>query len=240
VSAAEKTNLKELAVIIPVYNEAGIIAAVLQKWNAKLSELQIDFEIHVYNDGSKDGTPVILKRVAASNPGIIVHDKPNSGHGPTILQGYRENSNARWLFQVDSDDEMDVADFDRLWSKRSGYDFIIGIRDGRHSPKARRIISLVSRLVIRLFYGRGVWDVNSPYRLLRSEHFRKLFFSIPGDTFAPNVIISGYACLKKLRILQLPVKYHDRTTGEVSIQKWKLFKAALKSFTQTIGFRFGL
>ena len=239
-SVAEKTNLKELAVIIPVYNEAAIIAAVLQKWYAKLSGLQIDFEIHVYNDGSKDETSAILRQVAAGNPGIIVHDKSNSGHGPTILQGYRENSNVQWLFQVDSDDEMDVADFERLWSKRSDYDFIIGIRDGRHSPKARRIISLVSRLVIRLFYGRGVWDVNSPYRLLSSEHFKELFFNIPGDTFAPNVIISGYACLKELRILQLPVKYHDRTTGEVSIKKWKLFKDALKSFTQTIGFRFRL
>ena len=32
--------------------------------------------------------------------------KTNSGHGPTILLGYRENSDCAWVFQMDSDDEM--------------------------------------------------------------------------------------------------------------------------------------
>jgi dolichol-phosphate mannosyltransferase len=233
-------NTKELAVIMPVYNEEGAIAAVLNKWHAKLTELQIDFEIHAYNDGSKDGTLAILKEVASHNPRIIVHDKLNSGHGPTILLGYRENSDAEWLFQVDSDDEMEARDFDKVWSKRFDYDFIIGLRDGRNSPKARRIISWVSRMVIRILYGRGVWDVNSPYRLLRSRQFKELFFTIPANTFAPNVIISGDAGFKKVRILQIPVKYHDRTTGEVSIKKLKLLKAAAKSLFQTIGFRLKL
>ena len=46
----------ELAVVIPVYNEEESIAAVLNKWTGELNRLSIDYHIHVYNDGSNDGS----------------------------------------------------------------------------------------------------------------------------------------------------------------------------------------
>lgn len=228
--------MSELAVVMPVYNEESAIGTVLEKWVKELARLGIDYEIHPYNDGSKDGTLSILKAFASGNPRVIVHDKKNSGHGPTILQGYSDNSSAPWLFQIDSDDEMIPEGFQTLWDKRDDCDFLLGTRDGRNSPLPRKIISLISRMTVRLFYGSGIWDVNSPYRLMRSEKFRDLFPCIPERTFAPNVIISGYACRKKMRIFETDVPYQDRRTGTVSIKKWKLFKAALKSFMQTIIF----
>ena len=231
-------NFKELAVIMPIYNEEKAITAVFEKWYAEFTKLQIDFEIHAYNDGSTDQTAIILKKMAARYPRIIVHQKINSGHGPTILQGYQENSGAEWLFQIDSDDELEVAAFDKLWHKRFDYDFLVGIRVGRHNPVSRKIITWGSKLVVRLFYHSGILDTNSPYRLMRSNKFRDLFFKLPADTFAPNVIISGYAALKKLRIFQTPACYHQRTTGEVSLKKLKLLKAAGRSLGQAICFRF--
>ena len=56
------------------------------------------------------------------------------------------------------------------------------------------------------------------------------------ETFAPNVIISGMAAKKHLRCYEIRVPQHERITGEVSIKKWKLFKAAVRSFVQTIVF----
>lgn len=50
-----------LAVIMPVYNEEGAIVAVLDQWLKMLDGLiDADYQIHVYNDGSKDGTKEIL------------------------------------------------------------------------------------------------------------------------------------------------------------------------------------
>ena len=57
------------------------------------------------------------------------------------------------------------------------------------------------------------------------------------DTIAPNVIISGIACLHNMKIVQIPVEFKPRSTGEVSIQKWKLIKVAIQSWLQTVGFR---
>jgi dolichol-phosphate mannosyltransferase len=230
----------DLCVVMPVYNEEGAIAAVLAKWVKELDTLNINYQIHPYNDGSKDNTAAILEAEAKKYPErVIVHNKKNSGHGPTILQGYREQSAvSEWVFQMDSDDEMGPEKFGDLWEQRDQYDFLIGIRDGRYQELPRKIISWMSRAVVRIFFGRGVRDVNSPYRLMKSAVFSSFYRVIPDDTFAPNVIISGWVAREQLKFYESHIPHGDRKTGEVSIKKWKLLKVALKSFFQTI--KFGL
>lgn len=230
----------DLIVVMPVYNEAEAIGPVLKKWQAMLDTLNIRYQIRAYNDGSKDNTGAILKEVSSASDGRILGvDKANSGHGPTILRGYREAAReAEWVFQIDSDDEMGPESFPKLWSMREEYDFLVGQRDGRRQPLPRKIISFVSRLCVRIFYGKGIWDVNTPYRLMRVDAFQSYYEAIPDSTFAPNVILSGLAARNGLRMTEIPVPQHDRTTGEVSIKKWKLLKAAVRSFAQTIDFSF--
>lgn len=231
--------MRELALIMPVYNEEGAIKNVLEKWDKTLSDLHIDYKIFAYNDGSKDKTGEILKEISSEHENIIAINKENSGHGPTILKGYRDNAEEfEWIFQIDSDDEMKEDSFHKLWENRENYDFLIGIRDGREQVLSRKIISAVSRMCIRIFYGKGVWDVNSPYRLMKTAKFKDVYFKIPSDTFAPNVIISGYCARKHLKFYETPVPCGIRETGEVSIKHFKLLKAAAKSFLQTIRFSF--
>ena len=231
--------MEKLAVVMPVYNEEEAIGAVLDKWVAAMDRLGIEYAIHPYNDGSKDDSWKVIQAKAEEYPGkVIAHTKPNGGHGSTILQGYREAAKTGydWVFQIDSDDEMGPERFPELWNHREAYDFLVGIRDGRKQALPRKIISAFSRLSVRLFYGKSIWDVNTPYRLMRVSAFEEVWNKIPEDTFAPNVIISGMAAKKHLRLFEMPVPQKDRQTGEVSIKKWKLLKAAAKSFWQTIIF----
>lgn len=230
---------ERLCLVMPVYNEAEAVASVLEKWHAALQALDVDFEIRAYNDGSKDDSLAVMRRTAARlGTRLSVRDKPNGGHGPTILQAYREaaDDGFDWIFQTDSDDEMDPSGFRDLWAHRGDFDFLVGIRDGREQAWPRKLVSAVSRWCVRLFYGKGVWDVNSPYRLMRVSVFRPFFRLIPPATFAPNVILSGLAARHRLRCWETPVPHRCRTTGTVSIAKWKLAKAAAKSFCQTVSF----
>ena len=232
----------ELCVVMPVYNEQDAIGAVLEKWNAALKKIGMDYEIRPYNDGSRDSSLAVMQEIAARlGPRINVRDKPNGGHGNTILTGYREaaTDGFDWKFQIDSDDEMGPEKFGEIWSHRNEYDFLVGTRQGRVQQLPRTVMSFVSRLCVRLFYGKSVWDVNTPYRLMRVSAFRDFYEKIPLSTFAPNVILSGLAARYKLRSFELPVPQHDRTTGEVSIRKWRLFKAAARSFWQTVSFAVG-
>lgn len=201
-----------------------------------LDQLQIDYRLCAYNDGSKDRTHKILDELTNKYPKLHAIHKVNSGHGTTILKGYKKNLDCEWLFQVDSDNEMKAEHFSKLWEQGDNYDFLIGKRINRQSPLPRKIISYT--LSLRAPYLRPRSRRQRPLPPYACESFKELIAKIPDDTFAPNVIMSGLACMKKARIFTHPVPFEFRTTGTVSIKKWKLLKAAMKSFWQTIKFRF--
>lgn len=152
----------KLAVVMPVYNEGQIIAHVIDKWTRELLRLGIDFEIHAYNDESKDNTLFILTELANQNEHLNIHNKKNSGHGPTLIQAYRENSDREWIFQIDSDDEIGTEGFEELCRNRGPFDFLIGRRTRQDQPWIRRLVRSVSRVTVRTLYGDRGHDVNSP------------------------------------------------------------------------------
>jgi len=224
----------ELALVMPIYNEEECITDVVNAWHDELLRLKIDFKMILLNDGSKDGTKEKLE-LFEGNPRIVVINKENSGHGPTILKGYHKADDiAEWVFQTDSDNEIKPNYFFDLWRIRDNYDALFGIRTNRRQNIGRKFISLVSRMTIKLFFGSEVTDVNTPYRLIRAPILRQIIDQVPNDTFAPNIIISGALTALNVRICNLPVLHEGRKTGSVTIVKWKLWKAALKSFCQTI------
>lgn len=229
----------ELAIIIPVYNEEKLVGPVLAKWRAEMERLGVDYVMHVINDGATDNSQKSINAEAQRAPHgrILPHEQPNQGHGPAIRNGYTRGLGATWLFQIDSDDEMGVEAFEQFWNTRQKADFVVGerVRDG--APLARRLISAVSRLVIRVFYGAGVNDVNTPYRLMRSERFAPLIKALPQDTFAPNILISGFAAQQNMRIVNLPVRCVRRREN-VKFVGARLLKGVALSFGQAILFRF--
>src|SRR4051812_48649922 len=111
--ASQPLPSPQLSVVMPVYNEAEAIGPVLDAWANELSRLGIDYELRVYNDGSKDRTLEILQQKAQTLPRLVVGTHENRGHGPTILRGYGE-ARGEWVFQVDSDDEMPADHFGTL------------------------------------------------------------------------------------------------------------------------------
>jgi glycosyltransferase involved in cell wall biosynthesis len=224
----------DLAIVMPVYNEKDCIVSVVTSWISLLSGLNIKFRIIILNDGSRDGTWDTLEAFR-DDARIELINKPNSGHGPTILQGYRRAVEiADWTFQCDSDDEMKPDGFPILWKNREAFAALFGVRKNRQQSFGRRFISACSRITVRMLFGKSVSDVNTPYRLIRSTILKQIVQQIPNNTFAPNVIISGVLSRHKLPIYEHTVPHESRKTGEVSIAKWNLWKSALKSFRQTL------
>ena len=206
---------------------------MIEDWIDHLKRLNIDFVINAYNDGSTDQSLELLRELQPKHPELNVIDKPNSGHGPTILKGYRE-SNSKWIFQVDSDNEISAKYFIKLWDKRKSYDLLIGRRKNRNQNIIRKFISFISRITIHILYERKVYDVNSPYRLMRKIKFEKIFKYLPDNIFAPNIIISGVAPKVGHRIFEKQLPVRSRETGENSLKNCNLLKASFQSWFQTI------
>jgi dolichol-phosphate mannosyltransferase len=222
---AERTP--ELSVVMPAYCEERRIVAVVSDWMAELDRLDIDYVFRVYDDGSKDGTREVLERLAAERPRLVVRSHSNRGHGPTILAGYEE-AQGDWVFQTDSDDELPPGRFADLWEHRHEFDILVGNRQNRRSPLARKVVAAGSRCAVWLLFGKSFRDVNTPYRLMRRSVLVEMIRFVPRTTFAPNVILAGLAARMAVRVYEAPVPHRPQQTITAALNRWGLWKTALR------------
>ena len=81
------TKKKRLGIVIPVYNEEDIIEKVIYDWLTVAKKFN-GFLI-IINDGSTDNSIKILEKLKKINNRVLVINKKNSGHGPTVYMGYK-------------------------------------------------------------------------------------------------------------------------------------------------------
>lgn len=234
-------NSKELIVVVPVYNEAGILKIFVEDWIGILQGLNIDFVIRFYNDGSKDQSGLLLDELAGSYPQIEVVHKPNSGHGSTLIRAYKESNGAEWVFQIDSDHELDHQIFRSFWEERKAYDVLLGERiEEKQTGIFRKFLSALSSFSIRIFFGKGIKDSNCPYRLIRSEVLQTSLKHIPANCFAPNVLLSALFVKDKRRIKILQVKQHFRKPRTGAGFSTMMLKGAINTFVYLLRLKFSL
>ena len=209
--------LKDVAVVIPVFNEEKLIGECINEWLNVLDSVNLNYEILIIDDGSSDATISIVERYG-DNPNIQLIIKQNEGHGPTILAGYKRAVGiAEWVFQADSDNEISPNQFSALWSRRQGQDAVIAWRQGRNQTTVRRLVTFFARVTTKVLFRCHLRDVNIPFRLFRSETLTILLEKIPSDTFAPNIALSGALSLMNFQVEECPVVFNERIVGESSL-----------------------
>ena len=209
--------LKDVAVVIPVFNEEKLIGECINEWLNILDSVNLNYEILIIDDGSSDATISIVERYG-DNQNVQVIIKQNEGHGPTILAGYKRAVGiAEWVFQADSDNEISPNQFSALWSRRQGQDAVIAWRQGRNQTTVRRLVTFFARVTTKVLFRCHLRDVNIPFRLIRSETLAILLEKIPSDTFAPNIALSGALSLMNYQVEEYPVVFNERIVGESSL-----------------------
>tara|TARA_B100001939_G_scaffold187914_1_gene161877 strand:- start:2487 stop:3200 length:714 start_codon:yes stop_codon:yes gene_type:complete len=209
--------LKDVAIVIPVFNEEKLIGECINEWLNVLDSVNLNYEILIIDDGSSDATISIVERYG-DNQNIQMIIKQNEGHGPTILAGYKRAVGiAEWVFQADSDNEISPNQFSALWSRRQGQDAVIAWRQGRNQTTVRRLVTFFARVTTKVLFRCHLRDVNIPFRLIRSETLTILLEKIPSDTFAPNIALSGALSLMNYQVEECPVVFNERIVGESSL-----------------------
>lgn len=211
-----------LVIVIPVYNEAENIEAVVCEWSSTLTGLGITHQFLLINDGSKDGTLEVLKLMQEHDPEhLVVIDKPNSGHGRACRLGYSASVEApavEWILQIDSDGQCDPAYFAEFWSRRENADCVFGQRIQRDDGQLRALTSKICKLGSTLLGGRDMVDPNVPYRLMRKQTLAMAIDQIPASFDIHNVALTFI--LKQtpdVRWSYVPIRFRDRQGGSNSI-----------------------
>ena len=230
------TNKNNLAIIIPVFNEQDIIEKVINDW--LFVAKKFDGFIIVINDGSSDNSLKILNKISKKNNRLMVINKKNSGHGPSVYTGYKIalKKKFNFIFQVDSDDQFFSKDFNKLWLLRDENSLILGFRKKRYDSFHRLIITRILKILNLIIFRKFIPDVNIPYRLIGGEFLKKNLKFISSKSLAPNILISIKAAKDK-KIKSIVVSHKERLTGMVWIVKFNLIKFMFKVFIEIISFK---
>ena len=195
----------ELIVVTPVFNESTVIEQFIKDWVLFLRSLNIQFELRLYDDGSTDNSGELIQHLLSDNHEVKYFKKMNTGHGPTVTQGYQAASEFDWIFQIDSDHELPFSDFEKLWSERDKYDLLLGRRIKRNSSTFRNMLTLLTSLFVKVLAGTGINDINTPYRLIKGQKLQTFLLHNNPQNFAPNVVMSAYAIRNKWKIVEHPI-----------------------------------
>lgn len=227
-----------LAIVIPVFNEEKNIAALVDDLYTLLKNKNILHHFFIINDGSTDKSLTILETLSFSIPGITIITQKNRGHGPSLLEGYKAALLFDWVFQLDSDYQYELSAFDELWKNKDPYDLLIAERKQRNASLARDIATAVSRVMVKYLYGKGVKDINAPYRLMRTTKLGLVFPLLKPNSFAPNILITAWFLKNSLPVFTTSVEARPNAHERKSKMSLYIFKGCLKSFSDSILFRF--
>lgn len=220
--------MDNLFIIVPAYNESVNIGCFIQDWYPVIEKHNVEgnSKLVIINDGSKDNTYEIIKSYAETRPLLVPLTKQNSGHGSTLLFGYRYAlaNHADYIFQTDSDGQTNPREFQRFWDIRQKYDAIIGKRLTRQDGLFRKFTQQVLLLILRITFGVRIPDSNAPFRLMKAELIEKYINKMPKDFNLPNVMLTTYFSYFNEKVKFVEISFKTRQGGKNSINFKRIVK----------------
>jgi glycosyltransferase involved in cell wall biosynthesis len=217
--ALSRSGSPRLLVIVPAYNEVGAVGNVV----ADLRTAAPRFDVLVIDDGSTDATAA---RAAAAGARVI-RMPFNLGIGGAVQSGflYAFEHGYDYVAQVDGDGQHDPAELERLLSSMlasPGVDIVSGSRflPSEHqypAPLSRRTGIRLFSLALTRMVGQPITDPTSGFRLFNRRAIALFARDYPHDY--PEVEAVLMAHKNHLRITEVPVRMHLRTSGSSSITK---------------------
>lgn len=226
--------MDKLYLIIPAYNEEENIENVISDWYKIIEKQSKESRLVVIDDGSKDNTFKIMKKLQKKYKKFIPLTKTNQGHGATVLYGYNYaiENNCDYIFQTDSDDQTEVEEFWQFWENRKKYDMVIGYRKHRQDGISRIVVTKTLKWILFFIFHVKVKDANTPYRLMKTSTLKEKIGIIPKDYHLSNVILSVIYAKYKLKVKYINITFKPRQAGINSINLKKIFKIGKNSLKE--------
>lgn len=229
----EKISMEVVYLVMPAYNEEANIEKTVRDWYPIVEKHHGEGKsrLVIFNDGSKDQTGAKGRKLMEELPLFEMVDKPNAGHGPTLLYAYRYaiDAGADYVFQTDSDGQTNPKEFEAFWELRHQYDGIFGSRPVREDGKDRAFVEQVVCLLLRLYFGVKVPDANAPFRLMKADVLDKYIGKLPQDYNLPNIMLTAYFAYYKEKMTFREITFRPRQGGVNSINIPKIIKIGWKS-----------
>ncbi len=225
-------SMNTLFIVMPAYNEEANIQTVVEHWYPVLEGKSEDSRLVIADSGSKDKTHVILSGMKADGyPKLEIIDTANQYHGPKViaLYEYAIKNGADYIFQTDSDDQTDPAEFGAFWEDREKYSGIFGNRTVRGDGEDRAFVEKTVCRLLKMYFKVDIPDANAPFRLMKAEAVKRHLYRMAPDYELPNIMITTFFVKYDEPVDFRVISFKPRQGGEPSLNIPKIVKIGIKA-----------
>jgi glycosyltransferase involved in cell wall biosynthesis len=202
-----------ISLIIPAYNEAEVIGAVLTSLQPYVETY--GFEVIVVNDASQDETA----RVVTDYPFVRLVNHPyNKGYGAALKTGVRAATH-EYVLTMDSDGQHRPEDILRLLEHLDGFDMVVGARLDNPNQEwirkpGKRILSWVANYLSNM----KIPDINSGFRLIRKHCVQEFMHILPnGFSFSTTITLAMIKAAYNVKYV--PINVEKRSGGKSRVKQ---------------------
>ncbi|ADO46023.1 glycosyl transferase family 2 [Hydrogenobacter thermophilus TK-6] len=228
--------------VLPTYNEAQNLKVLIPKL------LEYGFlDLLVVDDGSQDGTPLVVKEWSNKEPKVNLLERPyKMGLGSAYVAGFKWglDKDYQLFFEMDADLSHDPKDIPRFVEKmKEGYHLVIGSRYTRGTISVvgwdfkRLLISKFANWYATTILGiKELTDITSGYRCYRREVLEKINLdAIKSNGYAFQIEMVYKAYRLGFKIAEIPIIFYERGSGSSKMSKKIALEAAIMVWRLKLG-----
>jgi glycosyltransferase involved in cell wall biosynthesis len=209
-----------LSVIIPVYNEAAIIATAAAELCEGLDARGLDYEIVFAENGSRDSTPHILEDLTRRNARLRWFHSERPNYGAALKRGILEARGE--LVVCDEIDLCDLSFYDAALPmlERKEADMVVGSKAAKGAsdqrPLVRRVATRVHSKLLRVTLGFRGTDSHG-LKAFRRERLLPIIGRcvVDMDVFASEFVVRAWR--EGLCVTEIPIQLHEKRQPSIHL-----------------------
>jgi dolichyl-phosphate beta-glucosyltransferase len=230
-----------LSIVVPCYNEEQRLPHTIELIERYLDGKDGDYELILVDDGSSDGTRIVMDAAAERNRFVRLEALPrNRGKGRALAEGVAMASGSEILV-TDADLSTPIEELPKLQAELAqGAGVAIASRALRGSrvevsqPIYRVFMGKAFNLLVQAVLLPGIWDTQCGFKLFRADVAHEAFAELTTDGFGYDPEVLYRAKQRGVKIAEVPVVWRNSAPTKVSP-----IKSSIDMFGHVLRIRFG-
>ena len=221
-------NPPDISIVVPLYDEEDSISVLHDRITAAMQRSGLDYEIIFVDDGSRDNTLAIAKKIVEQDSRLrVIEFRGNYGQTPAMAAGI-DLASGRVIATMDGDLQNDPSDIPEMYARiDDNIDMVVGWRKNRKDAYfTRKVPSMVANWLIGKVTGVPIRDNGCSLKLYRASMIKKIPLYSEMHRFIPAM-----ASIAGTRVVEVPVKHHARQFGESKYGLSRVYKVLLDLMT---------